>query len=106
MRFQPLYLYANRQTSIDALNNPIYEPVQIVESVGLFSSWTSKEIALDKREVTVNNRKIITQVTKANLLLADKIKFDGLFYSINEIKGDDSSRWRILIVNRNGSESP
>lgn len=104
MRFLPLYLYANQEVGKDQLNNPINELVQIGESVGRFSSWTSKEIALDKRDVTVNNRKILTRESKVNLLLADKVKFEDKYHSIVEIIGDDLSRWRIIIVNRYGSD--
>lgn len=104
MRFSPLFLYANQETGSDPLGNTINELVQIGESTGRFSSWTSEEIALDKREVTVNNRKIITRASKADLKLATKVKIEGLFHDITEIKGDDYSRWRILVVNRYGSE--
>lgn len=105
MRFLPLFLYANKEIGKDALGNPINELVQISESIGQFSSWTAAEIALDRRNVTVNNRKIITREAKANLLLADKVQFEGNYHSITEIKGDDTSRWRILVVNRYGSDS-
>lgn len=103
MRFLPLFLYGNQEIGSDQLNNPIYEQVLIGESLGRFSSWSAKEVA-DNREVTVNNRKIITQAKKETLLQVDKVKMDGLYYSITEIIGDDYSRWRILVVNRYGSE--
>ncbi|MCO7128397.1 hypothetical protein NIE88_21995 [Sporolactobacillus shoreicorticis] len=105
MRFLPLYLFANQQTGSDPLGNPINELVQRGESVGRFSSWTAEEIALDNRKVTQNNRKIITRATKADLLSADKIKFEDLYHSITEIRGDDTTRWRIVVVNRYGSET-
>jgi hypothetical protein len=112
MIFSPLFLYANQQTGVDDLNNPINELVISGESEGMFSSWTNKELSADSitlaannRGVTVENRKIITKALKSELLLADKIKFDGKYHDITEIKGDDSSRWRILIVNRYGSET-
>lgn len=105
MRFFTLLLYANQQIGSDPLNNPINDLVKIGETVGRFSSWTSEEVALDKRDLTVNNRKIITREFKSIIEQADKIKFDGLYYSVKEIKGDDYSRWRIVVVNRYGSES-
>ncbi|OLS39136.1 hypothetical protein [Bacillus sp. MRMR6] len=112
MIFTPLFLYVNQQTGVDDLNNPINTLVLLGESTGMFSSWTNKELSADnitlaanKRSVTVENRKIITKASKTDLLLADKIKFDGKYHDISEIKGDDTSRWRILIVNRYGSES-
>ena len=72
MRFQPLFLYANQQTGVDELGNPITEPAEIGDSEGRFSTWTTSEIALDVRSVTTNNRKIITKALKADLLQADK----------------------------------
>lgn len=106
MRFYPLFLYANQQIGSDQLNNPIYERVLIGESIGRFSSWTAEEIALDKREVTVNNRKILTRASKAVIDEADKVKINGLYYSIKDVIGDDFDRWRLVIVNRYGSEKP
>ena len=105
MRFLPLFLYANQEVGKDQLNNPIKETVQIGETVGRFSNWTSKEIALDKRDVTVNSRKILTRESKANLMLADKVRLEDNYHSIKEIIGDDLSRWRIIVVSRYGSES-
>jgi len=105
MRFLPLFLYGNQQVGSDQLNNAVYELVQTGKSEGRFSSWTAEEIALDKREVTLNNKKIITRASKATLQQVEKVKIDGMYYSIQEIKGDGFSRWRILIVNRYGSES-
>jgi head-tail adaptor len=111
MIFSPLFLYAEQETGNDELGNTINELVPYGESVGMFSSWTNKELnadsitlATNKRSVTVENRKIITRASRADLLLADKIKFDGKYHDITEIKGDDASRWRILIVNRYGSD--
>ncbi|MCO7125113.1 phage head closure protein [Sporolactobacillus shoreicorticis] len=105
MRFLPLYLYANQQSGTDPLGNPINELVQTGESVGRFSSWTAEEIALDVRQITQNNRKIVTRAMKEALTAADKIKFEDLYYSITEIQGDDTTRWRIVVVNRYGSET-
>lgn len=105
MIFLPLFLFAYQQTGIDVLNNPINELVPISESEGRFSNWTAEQVALDNREVTINNRKIITRETKENLLKADKIQFDGKYHTITQIRGDDTDRWRILVVNRYGSES-
>jgi hypothetical protein len=105
MRFLPLTLYTDHEVGKDVLNNPVYESVEFKESFGRFSNWTSKEVALDKRDVTVNNRKILTRESKANLLLADKVKFEDKYHSIKEIIGDDLSRWRFIVVNRYGSDS-
>ena len=106
MRLKPLFLYAYQEIDRDILGNPIKELVQIDESEGRFSSWTSEEIALDVREMTVHNRKILTPASKELLEQADKVKFEDKFHDIKEIKGDDTTRWRILVVNRYGSDKP
>lgn len=106
MRLFPLFLYANNETGKDSLRNPIFELVQFGEQYeGRFSPWTSEEIALDTRNVTVNNRKIVTRAKKSDILLADKVKFEGLYHSITDVKGDDYGRWRLIVVERHGSET-
>lgn len=105
MRLFPLFLYANSQTGEDALGNPITELVVVGESEGIFSTWTDKEVALDKRNVTVNNRKILTRAKKSDIAQSSKVLFEGLYHTITEVKGNDYDRWRLIIVNRYGSET-
>ncbi|TLQ07565.1 hypothetical protein FEZ48_06175 [Marinilactibacillus psychrotolerans] len=105
MRLFPLFLYANSQTGEDALDNPITELVVVGESEGIFSTWTDKEVALDKRNVTVNNRKILTRAKKLDIAQSSKVLFEGLYHTITEVKGNDYDRWRLIIVNRYGSET-
>ena len=104
MRFQPLSLYKNETLETDALGNPINTLEKFWQSDGRFSNWTAQEVALDNRNVTVNNRKIVTRASKSYLEQADKLKFEGRYYSVKEVKGSDYDRWRILIVDRYGSE--
>lgn len=106
MRLYPLFLYENKQIGSDALGNPIYDLVVIGESEGRFSSWSAEEIALDVRSLTVSNRKIVTRANISELKKAQKIKFEGLYHNITEIIGDDTTRWRIVLVNRYGREQP
>ena len=106
MNFKPLYFYANHEEGRDPLGNSITELIQIGESEGRFSPWTAEEIALDVREVTLHNRKILTPAPKELIEQAEKVKFEDKFHDITEIKGDDTTRWRIIIVNRYGSEKP
>lgn len=106
MRFHPLFLFENREIGKDELNNPISELVLIGISSGRFSTWSEKEIAFDLRNITVNNRKILTRAKASDLQRADKIRFDGLYHSITEIRGSEFDRWRIVIVHRYGSEEP
>lgn len=105
MRLLPLSLYATQQTGSDILGNPINELVMIGKSEGRFSSWSSEEIALDNRGLTANNRKIITRASRADLLRSEKIKFEGRYHTITEVRGDDYQRWRLVVVNRYGSDA-
>jgi len=106
MNFKPLNLLKEQETGRDPLGNPITELVQFAETEGRFSAWRKEEIALDVRNVTVNNRKIMTPASKELLEQADRVKFEGLYHDITDIIGDDTTRWRILVVNRYGSEQP
>lgn len=105
MRFQPLWFYKNESLETDALGNPINTLEKFWQSDGRFSNWTAQEIALDARNVTINNRKIITRASKSYLEQAEKVKFEGRYYSVKEVKGSDYDRWRILVVDRYGSDS-
>lgn len=98
-------LYKMTPTGEDPLGNPITALSFIAEVDGRFSSWTSEEIALDNRDVTANNRKIITTAKASVLKTAEKVRFQGSFYDVTDIKGDDLQRWRILIVKRYGSDA-
>jgi len=40
------------------------------------------------------------------LLKSSRIEFEGKFHNIKEIIGDDTDRWRILVVDRYGSDEP
>ena len=104
MRFQPLLFYKNESLETDALGNPINTLEKFWQSDGRFSNWTAQEIALDNRNVTVNNRKIVTRASKSYLEQADKVKFEGRYYSVKEVNGSDYDRWRILVVDRYGSD--
>mgnify|MGYP001570495398 FL=1 len=104
MRFQPLSLYKNESLETDALGNPINTIEKFWQADGIFSNWTVQEIALDNRNVSINNRKILTRASKSYLEQSDKVKFEGRYYSVKEVQGSDYDRWRILIVDRYGSD--
>lgn len=112
MNFKPLFLYAETETGTDVLGNPLTEMNLFWESEGFFSSWNNRELAADNitvtangRPVTVDNRKIITNCSREMLEKADKVFFEGKYHNITIIEGDDSMRWRVVIVNRYGSDA-
>ena len=78
MRFSPLFLFSYQENGRDALGNPIKQLAKTGEADGLISPWTAEEIALDVREVTKLNRKIITRASRASLEQADKVSFEEI----------------------------
>lgn len=112
MNFKPLFLYAETETGTDILGNVLKEMTLLWESEGFFSNWNNRELAADditiqsnKRSVTVDNRKIITPCKREWLEKAVKVKLDGKYYDITAIEGDDHLRWRVIIVNRYGTDA-
>ena len=81
MRFQPLSLYKKEALETDALGNPINTLDKFWQADGIFSSWTAQEIALDSRNVRINNRKILTRATKNYLKQSDKVRCNGMYDS-------------------------
>lgn len=111
MKFKPLFFYSEMEIGIDILGNPIKEMSLLDESEGFFSNWNNRELAADNitvqangRSATVDNRKIITKCKRSVLDLAEKILFEEKYYDITAVEGDDYLRWRIVIVNRYGSD--
>lgn len=104
MRMEPLLFYGRMVVGRDQLGNDIYQNVLLSESVGRFSTWTTEEIALDTRNVTVNARKVITPARMFNMRFATAIKIGNKYHNIQEIKGDDYNRWRIIVVDKFGRD--
>ena len=103
MIFHPLVLHKLVKTGErDKLGNDKTVEQFFKECGGRFSSWTSTEIALDVRGITKTSRKIITTTVLSDLQATDVLYLkDGVSdepFKINEIKGSDADRWRILVV--------
>lgn len=101
MIFQKMELCEHLITGQDELNNPLYELASFLKTEGRFSNWSEKEIALDTRNITQNQRKIITSASLADCEKAVSVLFDGKYYTIHE--RTDVGRWRILVVDHYGS---
>lgn len=92
------------KTGTDILGNDKYDTVLFKTSEGCFSSWSTTEVALDTRNVTTNNRKLITKALKADIMQATAVLIDGKYHDITDVKGDDYNRWRIIVVNQFGRD--
>ena len=92
------------KTGTDVLGNDKYDTELFKTSEGRFSSWSATEVALDTRNVTTNNRKLITKALKADIMQATAVLIDGKYHDITEVKGDEYNRWRIIVVNQFGRD--
>lgn len=98
MRLYEIILKQKQQTAVDKLGNPIYELITFETGEGRKSIWTAQEIALDDRIVSKKMQKVITNLNRDNLQGASHLSLKGETFSIEEIKGEDDDRWRILSV--------
>ena len=90
MNLYPIELFENKKIGQDKLHNPIYELSSFFVGEGRKSIWTATEISLD-------NRIVSKQLQKAVCL-----ELNGDQYSIEEIKGEDDDRWRIVYLKSYG----
>lgn len=104
MRMKPLVLCQYEETGRDELNNPTLELTKISSSQGRFSSWTNEEIEVEGRDVTKDSRKIVTIASREKCEQADRILFENRLYRIKEVRGDESTRWRLLLIDKHGNE--
>lgn len=107
MRLDDLFLCAYESIGEDEYYNPIKRLVKIGDPVGAegrFTSWTKEDIQVEGRDVTKHTRKVITTADLDECEAADKILFEGQLYSIKEVRGDDYTRWRLLIVDKHGND--
>ncbi|GGD03693.1 hypothetical protein [Enterococcus wangshanyuanii] len=98
MRLFEVALKKKQKIDTDKLGNPIYELTTFKTGKGRKSIWTVQEIALDSRIVSKKMQKIITTLSREQLLQASHLSLKGETFSIEEIKGEDEDRWRILSV--------
>ena len=102
MRMEPLLFYGRVKVGTDRLKNDVFQETIIYTSEGRFSTWNEQEIALDKRNVTSSTRKIITRAKLFHIKSATAVRINNKLHDIKEIKGDDYTRWRVIIVDQFG----
>lgn len=108
MKLDDLFFCAYETIGEDALYNPIKRLIKIGDVDGLqgrFTSWSKEDIEIEGREVTKSTRKLITTADLEDCEAADKVLHNGLLYTIKEVRGDEYTRWRLLIVDKHGNDS-
>lgn len=101
MTWKEVTLINCTETGRDALGNPTCE-----ESAGSiyparFTPWDAQDIALEGREVTVNQRKLLVRVPRTEFPECRKIQFEGEVYQVMQIT-DLSPRFTLLYVKKYG----
>lgn len=98
MRLFEIILKKKQKTGVDKLGNPMFELTTFKTGEGRKGIWTVQEIALDSRIISKKMRKVITTLDRKYLLQASHLVLKGEIFSIEDIKGEDDDRWRILSV--------
>lgn len=107
MKLDDLFFCAYETTGEDAYYNPTKRLVKTGDPLGAegrFTSWSREDIDIEGREITKTTRKVITTADLDECEAADKILFNGHLYSIKEVRGDEYTRWRLLIVDKHGND--
>lgn len=99
MRYLKTNLLHMVQTGTDMLGNPVVElQVQEVSYKGRFTPWTAAGVELEGREVTQNQRRLLTNAPLAACLAAAGVQVGGEDYKILSV--EDLHRWRLVYVGR------
>lgn len=84
----------------DELGNPIKEQ-SILWSGGLrFTPWTNDDIAVNGREVTMNEQRYAIPVPYETIKHADQVELDNVILNITSVS-DLGPRWTIIQVRVN-----
>lgn len=102
MRLFEITLLKKEESGIDKLGNTTYQIVPFKKGEGRKSIWTAQEIALDTRIVTNNLQKIITTIDQTDLAESSCLVLNEEKFKIQEIKGEDDDRWRVISVTSYG----
>lgn len=100
MRYFSVRLFQNTGTSTDILGNPVTSPeIFGCRYVGRFTEWTAEEKALEGREVTQTQRKMLTDAPLDDCKRADGVRAGAEDYRVKNVK-DLHGRWRLLYLER------
>lgn len=99
MIWKSVTLLNRTETGQDALGNPIYEESSCSVFPARFTPWDAQDIALEGREVTTNQRKLLVRVPRKEIPDCQKVEFEGDIYQITQIT-DLYPRFTMLYVKK------
>lgn len=101
MIWKPVTLINRTETGKDALGNPVYEESPGSQFPVRFTPWDAQDIALEGREVTVNQRKLLVRIPRTEFPDCQKVQFEGEVYEVMQVT-DVSPRFTLLYVKKYG----
>lgn len=101
MIWKSVTLINRTETGQDALGNSIYGESPGSQFPARFTPWDAQDIALEGREVTVNQRKLLVRIPHREFPDCQKIQFEGEIYQVMQITGL-SPRFTLLHVKKYG----
>lgn len=105
MKWEKATLIANVKSSEDELGNSVFEQSEILTVNARFSPWTENQIALEGRDITSSEMRVIIPISYSALPKFDKIKIKNILYLVKQ-KMDLSPRFTMLQIKeyRNGKD--
>ena len=97
MIWKECILYAETETEKDELNNPVYELKEVKRSVCRFTPWTDDQIALEGREVTMNEQRFAIPMPFSEFPECSYAEIDGVQQKITQ-KINLSPRYTVIQV--------
>lgn len=99
MIWKPVTIINRSETGKDALGNPIYKESNGSQFPARFTPWDAKDIALEGREITANQRKLLVRMPRKEVPDCQKVEFEGKIYQITQIT-DLYPRFTMLYVKK------
>lgn len=101
MIWKPVIPINRTEVGKDALGNPVYEESRGSQFPARFTPWDAQDIALEGREVTVNQRKLLVRISRTEFPDCQKVQFEGKIYEVIQVT-DLSPRFTLLYVKKYG----
>ena len=90
-------LQAKEQVGEDALNNPQYEWKTVKKTQARATPWTNEQIALEGRDVTRNEQRLIIPIPYHSFPKCQRAVIDGKEQEITQVI-DLPPRWTVIQV--------
>lgn len=97
MRFDKVDFFDELPGPADILGNKSPIPVKIGTYYGTISPWNTEELALMDRDITMTQRKFLTDAPLSVINTSKFVEVAGVKYSFLPVK-KSSARWRVCHV--------